>query len=101
MVLPAGGVVVIALGLFAYRVPVVRFVYMRGKFHGTELNEVVGLLPAWLSYFVIMAVNALVARYLFIREQGSLYVRRQLLAYGAAKFFDFPEPPHRGGAGLP
>lgn len=100
MVLAAGGVVVIALGLFAYRVPVVRFVYMRGKFHGTELNEVVGLLPAWLSYFVIMAVNALVARYLFIREQGSLYVRRQLLAYGAANILRFAGAAHLGAAGI-
>jgi hypothetical protein len=73
---------------------------MRGKFQGAELNEVVRILPAWLSYFVIMAMNAFVARYLFIREQGSVYVRRQLLAYTAANTLRFAGSAYLGSVGI-
>jgi hypothetical protein len=50
---------------------------------------VASLVPAWIGYFVIMSMNAIVARYLFIRTQGSVYVRRQMYAYVAANLLRF------------
>jgi putative peptidoglycan lipid II flippase len=77
-------VLLCALAILVLRVPVIRVVYMRGKFQAAELNTVASLLRAWIGYFVVMSVNAGVARYLFLRHQGRLYVRRQLSAYMAA-----------------
>jgi glycosyltransferase involved in cell wall biosynthesis len=44
----------------------------------------VEIVPAWLAYFVVASLNAIAARYLFIRARGSAYVRLQLGAYAAA-----------------
>lgn len=84
IILVAGAVLVFAAILLVLRIPVIRIVYMHGKFQGAELGVVAGLLPAWIGYFVVMSMNAIVARYLFIRNQGATYVRRQLGAYAAA-----------------
>jgi peptidoglycan biosynthesis protein MviN/MurJ (putative lipid II flippase) len=100
MALSTAGVVAIALALFLFRAPVVRLVYLRGKFQNAELNEVVALIPAWLSYFVVIALNGFVARYMFIREQGSLFLRRQLWAYGLAIVGRFLFAGHLGGPGI-
>ncbi len=77
-------VLAFALVLLALRFPVIRLAYMHGKFNGAALNQVADLLPARLGYFVVMSANAIVAKYLFIRSQGAIYVRRQLYAYAAA-----------------
>jgi putative peptidoglycan lipid II flippase len=82
-------VLTLAAMLFVLRVPVIRLAYMHGKFQGTELSMVASLVPAWIGYFVIMSMNAIVARYLFIRTQGSVYVRRQMYAYVAANLLRF------------
>ena len=84
MLIVGGAVLAFALALLVLRVPVIRVVYMHGKFQENELRTVSWLLPAWLGYFVVMSMNAIVARYLFLRSQGSIYVRRQLWAYAAA-----------------
>ncbi len=84
-ILIIGGIVLVfAFTLLMFRIPVIRLAYMHGKFKGAELREVARLLPAWVGYFLVMSMNALVARYLFIRSQGGIYVRRQLCAYVAA-----------------
>ena len=100
MILLTVGVAAIGIALFAFRIPIVRLVYLRGKFQNAELNEVVALLPSWLSYFVVIALNGFVARYLFIREQGSLFLRRQLWAYGLAIAARFALVGHLGGPGI-
>jgi peptidoglycan biosynthesis protein MviN/MurJ (putative lipid II flippase) len=84
MLVVGGGVLLLALTLLVFRFPVIRIIYMHGKFQGSELQQVAELLPAWLGYLIVMSANAIVARYLFIREQGGMYVRRQLAAYGVA-----------------
>jgi glycosyltransferase involved in cell wall biosynthesis len=70
--------------LYAWREPVTRLVYLHGKFSSAELSRVVEIVPAWLAYFVVASLNAMAARYLFIRARGSAYVRLQLCAYAAA-----------------
>jgi len=80
----AGISVAFAIGIFLCRFPIIRAVYMHGRFQDVELRLVASLLPAWLAYVTIMSLNQLAARYLFIRSIGPVYVRRQLYAYAAA-----------------
>jgi peptidoglycan biosynthesis protein MviN/MurJ (putative lipid II flippase) len=82
--LVASGVFLMALFVYVFRVMVIRLVYMHGKFQNTELNEVAAMLPPWIGYFIVMSLNAIVTRYMFTDNKGTIYVRRQLGAYGAA-----------------
>ena len=68
----------------AFRLPLLRMVYMHGKFGGTELAEVAHILPAWIGYCVVMSISELSANYLFIRSKGVHYMRIRLCAYLAA-----------------
>lgn len=85
----AAGVLLTALGLLIFRDTVIRLVYMHGKFHAQQLNEVSSILPPWIAYFVVMSLNAIVARYLFTSLQANLYVRHMLCAYAAANLLRF------------
>ncbi len=71
----------LALAIFLFRYPVVQFIYMRGHFSHTALNEVAEMLPAWLGYFIVLSMNAVAARYLFTVSQGSRYTRNMLGGY--------------------
>lgn len=77
----AGAVCTFAVALYALREPVTSLVYLHGKFSSVELARVMEIVPAWLAYFVVSSLNAIVARYLFATSQGNGYVRRQLFAY--------------------
>jgi glycogen(starch) synthase len=85
----AGMVLVFAAALYFSREPVTRLVYLHGKFSTVELSRVIAIVPAWLAYFVVVSLNALTARYLFVKARGSIYVRRQLWAYAAANLMRF------------
>ena len=85
----ATGVVALAVLLCLLGSTIVRLVYMHGKFKDAQLSEVVSLLPAWAAYFVVMSLNALVARYLFTTLKGTSYVRHMLWAYAAANLLRF------------
>jgi peptidoglycan biosynthesis protein MviN/MurJ (putative lipid II flippase) len=86
----AGALILVAAGgLYVIRVPIVRLVYMRGKFTGADVNAVTSILPAWTGYFVVVSINAFVARYLFFVSRGGEYVRRMLLAYLGANALRF------------
>ena len=85
----AAVVLLLAAALFLFGDSIVRLVYMHGKFKGTQLHEVASMLPPWIAYFVVMSLNAIVARYLFTSLQGAAYVRRMLCAYAAANLFRF------------
>ena len=76
-----------ASAIFVFRIPIIRIVYMHGKFQGADLNSVAALLPAWIAYICVISINAVTARYLFIQSRGSAYVRRLLAAYAAASLF--------------
>jgi peptidoglycan biosynthesis protein MviN/MurJ (putative lipid II flippase) len=75
--------------LYFGREPIVSLVYLRGKFSHVELSRVLEIMPAWVAYFVVASLNAIVARYLFAAAQGKVYVRRQLCAYAAANLTRF------------
>lgn len=66
------------------RFPLIRLVYMHGKFQQEAVQMVAALLPAWAAYVVVMSLNGILARYLFIVSRGSAYVRNQVVAYAAA-----------------
>lgn len=85
----AAGVLSLAAGLYACNSTVIRLVYLHGKFTAAEQQTVAQILPAWIGYFVIMSLNALVARYLFTCGMGSTYVRRMLWAYAIANVLRF------------
>ena len=84
--LPAISSAVVAFAMLIYivRVPITRLVYLHGKFSAIELSRVTEIIPAWVAYFVVASLNAVVARYLFSTAKGNSYVRRQLCAYAAA-----------------
>jgi peptidoglycan biosynthesis protein MviN/MurJ (putative lipid II flippase) len=73
-----------AMLLMVLRAPLVRLVYMHGKFQQAALEIVVGLMPAWVIYAVVMSLNGALARYLFLLGRGTVYVRMQLVAYVVA-----------------
>jgi Na+-driven multidrug efflux pump len=85
------GSVVLAFAAVLYlaREPIVSLVYLHGKFSLVELKRVIEIVPAWVAYFVVSSLNAMVARYLFATAQGSVYVRRQLFGYLAANAIRF------------
>jgi peptidoglycan biosynthesis protein MviN/MurJ (putative lipid II flippase) len=84
-VLAVGGLVLtFAVILYLGREQIVSLVYLRGKFSTVELGKVLEIMPAWVGYFVVISLNAIVARYLFAIAKGRVYVRRQLYAYLAA-----------------
>ena len=89
MLIVASGVLLLAALLYVYRLPVIRMVYMHGKFQANEAGKVSLMLPAWIGYFVVMSLNAVIARYMFTEGKGSTYVCRQLAAYGVANLFRF------------
>jgi peptidoglycan biosynthesis protein MviN/MurJ (putative lipid II flippase) len=76
--------ILFAVAVCALRFPLLRMVYMHGKFGGTELAEVAHILPAWIGYCVVMSLSELSANYLFIRAKGVHYMRIRLWAYLAA-----------------
>lgn len=78
-----------AVAACAFRFPLLRMVYMHGKFGGTELAEVAHILPAWIGYCVVMSLSELSAGYLFIRGMGVHYMRIRLCAYLAANLLRF------------
>jgi len=80
----ATAVIALALLLYLGREPLVSMVYLRGKFSSVELGRVLEIMPAWIAYFVVASLNAIMARYLFATGRAAVYVRRQLFAYAAA-----------------
>jgi putative peptidoglycan lipid II flippase len=78
-----------AVAACALRFPLLRIVYMHGKFGGTELAEVAHILPAWIGYSVVMSLSELSANYLFIRSKGVHYMQIRLCAYVAANLLRF------------
>jgi len=74
-------IVVCASIVVGMRYPLIRLVYMHGKFQDAALRTVATLLPPWAAYIVVMSVNAILARYLFIISRGTSYLRNQMVAY--------------------
>jgi putative peptidoglycan lipid II flippase len=80
------------------RYPIAESIYMRGKFSRTELESVVSSLPAWLAYFVVLSLNACVAKYFFVNGKGSVYTRHMLGGYIVANVLRFTFASHSSAA---
>lgn len=89
LLLVAVSVLTLGFALYSSNGAIIRIVYLRGKFRSTDLVLVANILPAWIAYFVVMSLNALVARYLFTGLKGQTYVRHMLCAYAAANLLRF------------
>jgi putative peptidoglycan lipid II flippase len=87
LVLICAGSAACLIGLF--RTEIVSAIYLRGRFSAENLRTVVALLPAWLSYVVVMSLNGVLARYEFSLQQGSSYARRMWCAYLATNLLRF------------
>ena len=86
--------------LFFFREDVGRLVYLRGHFPKTQLEFVVSLLPAWLSYFVVISLNAVASRMLFVRHEGIRYTRTMLSAYAIANLLRLATLGHTAPAAI-
>ena len=73
-----------AATLGVFRTQVASLVYLRGQFSADQLHAVVFLLPAWFSYFVVISLNAVASRLLFIRQEGMRYTQTMLAGYALA-----------------
>ena len=89
MLAVSGAVIALAAILYFGREPLVSLIYLRGKFSAVDLSRVIEIMPAWIAYFVVVSLNAIVARYLFSAACGSVYMRRQLCAYLSANVARF------------
>jgi putative peptidoglycan lipid II flippase len=74
-------VLLIALLLIAFREPLVRFIYQRGEFSASDTIRVSWVLVPYAGYFVVMSLNQLFARYLFVLSRGGLYTTTLLAGY--------------------
>ena len=90
----------VALAQYAFRVPMLRVVYLHGKFTGTELAEVARILSPWIAYCLVMSLSGLAANYLFIRAKGFHYMRWRLWAYVAANLLRVAVMGRAGAATL-
>ncbi len=84
--------------LFVFRADITRLVYLRGRFSTAQLQFVVSLLPAWLSYFVVLSINAVISRMLFARHEGMRYTRTMLCAYTVSNLLRFLTAGHSAPA---
>ena len=71
------------------RFPIIRLVYMHGKFQAAAVHLVATLLVPWIAYVAVTSLNALPARYLFIANRGASYLRNQMIAYVAANLIRY------------
>ena len=76
--------IVVALILFRCRRAVVVLVYMHGHFGAADVDYLCLIMPPWIVYFVVMALNQVSARYMFTAQLGQTYTKRMILAYLAA-----------------
>jgi peptidoglycan biosynthesis protein MviN/MurJ (putative lipid II flippase) len=76
--------VVSAWAIYAFRQQIVTLLYEHGRFTSSDAALVVGLIPAWVVYFVVLSVNSVTARYLFVIGKGRRYALFMLGAYVVA-----------------
>ncbi len=84
-----GSSILLALFTGTFRYQVAAFIYMRGKFSGAALDQVAAILPAWLSYFVVLSLNVIVGQYLFRTGKGPRFTRNMLCGYAFANVIRF------------
>ena len=70
-----------AVSIYALRKQIVALLYLHGRFTSNDAYSVEALVPAWLIYLLILSVNSIVARYLFIVRKGRQYAAFMLGGY--------------------
>jgi putative peptidoglycan lipid II flippase len=97
LLMMAVGASTLSLAVCVFRYKVAALIYMHGKFSAAALHQVAALLPAWLTYFVILSLNVVVGQYLFRTSKGRTFTRNMLCGYGLANAIRFATM----GAGSP
>ena len=69
------------VGLFTFREHIVTLLYMHGRFTLGDVHSVSSLIPAWLAYFLVLSVNSVIARYMFVINKGRQYATYMLGGY--------------------
>jgi O-antigen/teichoic acid export membrane protein len=77
----AVGTMLFAAGVFLFRHEIVALIYGRGKVTADALAQVALILPAWLSYFVVMSLNSSISLYMFHASIGYRFTRNMLAGY--------------------
>lgn len=85
----AVGATVFAAALFMVRRPLVSFIYLRGNFSSSALDEVLAILPAWLCYFVVLCLNTIISQYMFHAGIGYKFTRNMLAGYAGTNILRF------------
>jgi len=70
-----------ALSIYVFRERIVALLYLHGRFTSNDAHSVAALIPAWLVYLLILSVNSVVARYLFVIRKGRQYATFMLGGY--------------------
>jgi peptidoglycan biosynthesis protein MviN/MurJ (putative lipid II flippase) len=69
------------VGLFTFREHIVTVLYMHGRFTAGDVHSVSSMIPAWLAYFLVLSVNSVIARYMFVINKGRQYATYMLGGY--------------------
>ena len=70
-----------AAAIYTLREPIVALLYQHGRFSAGDAHMVTALIPAWLVYLLILSVNSVVSRYLFVIRKGNRYASFMLGGY--------------------
>jgi peptidoglycan biosynthesis protein MviN/MurJ (putative lipid II flippase) len=73
--------VAIAAGMVLFRNQIITLIYRRGAFHQQDVLATARLLVPYAAYFVVVAMNQLFARHLFVISAGRFYVTCLLGGY--------------------
>jgi putative peptidoglycan lipid II flippase len=67
--------------IYVLRHLIVTVLYQHGKFTTADAALVTSLIPAWLVYLLILSVNSVASRYLFVIGKGKRYAGLMLCGY--------------------
>jgi putative peptidoglycan lipid II flippase len=90
----------IAAGMVLFRKPIVTLIYCRGAFLAQDVVATARLLVPYAAYFVVVAMNQLFARHLFVNSAGRFYVTCLLGGYLAANLLKAGLVPTYGLEGV-
>ncbi len=70
----AFGPTAVAAGfIYLLRGQIVGLLYLHGRFTTSDALSVSALIPAWLVYLLVLSVNSVASRYLFVIRKGNRY----------------------------
>jgi putative peptidoglycan lipid II flippase len=76
------GPTALAAGLtYLLREQIVALLYLHGRFTTSDAAAVSALIPAWLVYLLVLTVNSVASRYLFVIRKGNRYASFMMGGY--------------------